>query len=243
MYEAATTNIARWRYFPLAAKYNGVGNLQRDVLVADGPAIGERVMDHLKRREWSLGMLAERSGLNKGYLSQLTRGRVDNPGATTLGKIAAALRVPLSELTGERPMAPRQEQVLEGAVGLPVLKRRVHAGGESYWDDTPDTVWVPRQFRDRYPRARVAIVDGSCMSPHIDAGEKILFDPDQMPVNGQMVVVTTDEGQTLLKWFRLDEDGRPFLRSADGQELRPNGAIVEGVVIEVRKGAIRDPEA
>lgn len=128
-------------------------------------------------------------------------------------------------------------------MGLPVLQRRVHAGGDSFWGDTNDTVWVPRNFLALHPRAQVAIVDGECMKPHIEAGERILFDPDQQPVDGQMVVVTTEEGQTLLKWYRLDELGRPFLRSADGQQIRPNGAKVEGVVIEVRRGAIRDPEA
>lgn len=208
-----------------------------------GAQVGQRLRVLMDRRGWSLGVLADRAGVDKGHLSVLLRGKVPNPGAATLRKLSAALGVDLSEITGERPIPRRQPQVLEGAVGLPVLKRRVHAGGESYWGDTEDTIWVPRQFRDRYPRAQVAVVDGRCMSPHIEPGEKILFDPDQKPVDGQMVVITTDDGQTLLKWFRLDDEGRPFLRSADGEEIRPNGAIIEGVVIEVRRGAIRDPQA
>lgn len=218
-------------------------NTQERLLDSFGARAGQRIKELMDRRGWTLGTLADRSGVDKGHLSILLRGRVANPGGVTLEKIATALGVSASEITGERPMPRRQEQVLEGAVGLPVLKRRVHAGGESGWGDTDDTVWVPHIFRARYPRAMVAIVDGTCMSPHIEQGEKILFDPDQAPVDGQMVVVTTEDGQTLLKWFRLDDDGRPFLRSADGVEIRPNGAIIEGVVIEVRKGAIRDPEA
>lgn len=205
-------------------------------------AIGDRLTGLRERRAWSMGQLAERSGVSRAAISRIEAGLTPSPGAETLRKLAEALGVGVSEITGERPIPRRQPQVMEGAVGLPVLKRRVHAGGDSYWSDTDDTVWVPRQFRDRYPRAQVAIVDGTCMSPHIEQGEKILFDPDGRPVDGQMVVVTTDDGQTLLKWFRLDDDGRPFLRSADGQEIRPNGAIIEGVVIEVRRGAIRDPE-
>lgn len=196
-----------------------------------------------ERRGLSQNQLAIRAEVGNSTVSRIEAGIITNPGHITLGKIAGALRVHPSELTGERPLPPRDDQVLEGAVGLPVLSRPVHAGNETFWTDTPDTVWVPRVFRDRYPRARVAVVDGDCMSPHIEQGEKILFDPDQRPVDGQMVVVTTEDGQTLLKWFRLDDDGRPFLRSADGQEIRPNGAIIEGVVIEVRKGAVRDPEA
>lgn len=204
--------------------------------------IGQRVLALMTRREWTLGKLAERSGVSKSQLSLLTRDLIEAPRVDTLEKIAQGLGVDLSEITGERPMPRRERQVLEGAVGLPVLKRRVHAG-ESAWGDTADTVWVPHSLLRMHPRTLVAVVDGSCMSPHIEPGERILFDPDLKPVNGQMVVVTTEDGQTLLKWFRLDELGRPYLRSADGQEIRPNGAKIEGVVLEVRRGAIRDPEA
>lgn len=185
-----------------------------------------------QRRGWSQSQLAAHSEISNSTVSRIESGDILSPGVEILRRLSGALRVDLSDLTGERPMPRRQPQVLEGAVGLPVYKRRVHAGGETYWDDTPDTVWVPNSFRARYPRAIVAIVDGDCMSPHIDQGEKILFDPDQKPVNGQMVVVTTEDGQTLLKWYRLDEEGEPFLRSADGQEIRPNGAIIEGGVHE-----------
>lgn len=211
--------------------------------MAEETVVGDRVRLLRERREWSYAQLGARAGLDPTTVWKIETGATANPGHKTLEKLSVAFGVDPSEITGARPIPRRQPQVLEGAVGLPVLRRKVHAGGDPYWDDTPDTVWVPRIFLARHPRAQVAVVDGTCMSPHIEAGEKILFDPDQQPIDGQMVVVTTEDGQTLLKWFRLDELGRPFLRSADGQEIRPNGAKVEGVVIEVRKGAIRDPEA
>jgi transcriptional regulator with XRE-family HTH domain len=195
------------------------------------------------RRGWSQNQLAAQSYVSNSTISRIESGDIESPGVEILRRLSGALRVDLSDLTGERPVPRRQPQVMEGAVGLPVLTRRVHAGGEGYWGDTEDTVWVPRTFLSLHPRAQVAVVDGKCMSPHIEAGEKILFDPDVQPVDGQMVVVTTEDGQTLLKWFRLDDLGRPYLRSADGEEIRPNGAKVEGVVIEVRRGAVRDPEA
>lgn len=206
-------------------------------------SVAVRLKSLRTRRGWSQNQLSSHAEVSNSTISRIESGDIQSPGVDILRKLSGALGVDLSEITGERPMPRRQPQILEGAVGLPVLKRRVHAGGDSFWGDTEDTVWVPRNFLALHPRTQVAIVDGACMSPHIEQGERILFDPDQKPVDGQMVVVTTEDGQTLLKWFRLDELGRPFLRSADGQQIRPNGAKVEGVVIEVRRGAVRDPEA
>jgi transcriptional regulator with XRE-family HTH domain len=206
-------------------------------------AIADRLTSLRERRGWSMGQLADRSGVSRAAISRIESGGTPSPGAATLVRLAGALGVDLADLTGDRPMPRRQPQVLEGAVGLPVYKRRVHAGGDSFWGDTEDTLWVPHEFLRMHPRARVAIVDGTCMSPFVEQGEKIVFDPDQRPVDRQMVVVTTDQGETLLKWYRLDALGRPYLRSADGDEIRPNGARIEGVVIEMRRGAVRDPEA
>lgn len=214
------------------------------VSMAEQPqTIGGRLRLLRERHGWSLAQLGGRSEVDPTTIWKIESGMTANPGHKTLVRIAGALGVDPSEITGERPVPRRQRQILEGAVGLPVYKRRVHAGGEGYWGDTEDTLWVPHEFLRRYPRARVAVVDGTCMSPFVEQGEKIVLDPDQKPVDGQMVVVTTDLGETLLKWYRLDALGRPFLRSADGQEMRPNGAKIEGVVIEMRRGAVRDPEA
>lgn len=61
-----------------------------------------RLSDHLKdlrdRRGWSLRELAERSGLSNGYLSLLENGRVENPSAAVLGKLAKAFGVALDDL-------------------------------------------------------------------------------------------------------------------------------------------------
>lgn len=205
--------------------------------------LATRVRRLRESRGWSLANLGARAGVDPTTIWKIEHGKTPNPGNETLVKISGALGVHLLELTGERPMPPRQPEVVGGGVKLPVVRRRVHAGGETDWGDTGDDYWVPLRFKILYPRVQAAIVDGDCMSPHIRTGDKVLFDPDRTPVNGQMVVVTTEDGHTLLKWFRVGADGRAFLRSADGQEMRPNGAKVEGVVMEVHRGAIRDPEA
>lgn len=243
MLDVSTTKIEPGALAALEVSYNLVGFPKRRMPVPDGALVGGLILDHLKRREWSLGMLADRSGLNKGYLSQLTRGRVKNPGAQTLGKISDALRVPLSEITGESPMQLRRVEIFEGVARVPVMQVRVQASGRPTWGDSSERLPVPLDVAAGRPNVRAAVVTGHCMEPRVSAGDRVVFDPDATPQNAQMVIVTTEDGATLVKWYRIDPLGRPYLRAADGTEVRPNGAKVEGVVLYVSRRAPRDPEA
>lgn len=208
----------------------------------DGAQAGLRIKKIIDARGWSLGRLASQSGVDKGHLSVLLRGGVPNPGAGTLGKIAGALGVPLSEITGERPMPRRQAQVFEGGVAVPVMKRRVHAGGESAWDDTTETVYVSLFLKARHPNIKAAVVTGDCMEPWVMQGESVMFDPDQRPINRDMVIVTDDEGETMVKWYRINPDGDAYLVAVDGIPMRPTGARIEGVVVAAYRTDLRQPE-
>lgn len=243
MLDVSTTSFESWGCIALEGSYNVVGFPQRRWSVPEGALVGSLILDHLKRREWSLGMLADRSGLNKGYLSQLTRGMVRNPGAVTLGKISDALRVPLSEITGENPMPLRRVKIYEGVARVPIMNIRVQASGRPTWDDTSQSLPVPPDVAAGRPNAKAVMVTGQCMEPQVSAGDHVVFDPDATPQNAQMVIVSTEDGATLVKWYRIDPLGRPYLRAADGTEIRPNGAKVVGVVLYVSRRAPRDPEA
>lgn len=100
----------------------------------DGPAAGQRVKELMERRGWSLGTLADRSGVDKGHLSVMLRGRVPNPGVGTLRKLSDALGVSLSEITGEKPMPKRRMEITEGVARLPLRTLRVQADGHPSWD-------------------------------------------------------------------------------------------------------------
>lgn len=206
-----------------------------------GETVAIRVKALIDQRGWSLGALSQRSGLDKGYLSQLTRGKVANPGVHTLEKISEALGVDLSEITGERPMPRRRAEIFEGVAMVPLMRVRVQASGSPTWDDTRESVPVEISVATGRPNIRAAIVSGDCMGSYVMAGERVVFDPDAYPQDRDMVVVTTDEGTTMVKWYRVDPLGRPYLRAADGTEIRPNGAKVEGVVLTVARRALRDP--
>lgn len=125
---------------------------------------------------------------------------------------------------------------------MPLMNLRVQADGQPAWSDTSDTIIVSRRLGVGRPNAFAATVTGSCMTPHVLAGEIVLIDPDRQPQDRNMVVVTTDDGETLVKWYRVDELGRPYLRAADGTTMRPNGAKLQGVVFRIERDAIDDPE-
>jgi transcriptional regulator with XRE-family HTH domain len=59
--------------------------------------LGERIQALRTKRGLTQQKLAEKTGLSRGFLARLERGRHD-PAATTLAKIARALRVPISSL-------------------------------------------------------------------------------------------------------------------------------------------------
>lgn len=196
----------------------------------------------MDQRGWSIGTLSDRSGVDKGHLSVMLRGRVPNPGTVTLGKIANALGVSLSEITGEKPMPKRRAEIFEGVARVPVMRVRVQASGSPAWDDTRENIYVSAGIAAGRPNIRAAIVTGECMSPHVAPGDRVVFDPDGVAKDRDMVIVTTEDGDVLVKWFRVDPLGRPYLRAADGTEIRPNGAKIEGVVLTTERRALRDPE-
>ena len=211
-------------------------------MARENPGVGERLKTLRARRGWSLPQLAERANVNHSTIWKIEEGKTSNPGAETLRKLSGALGVDLSEITGERPMPRRRAEVFEGVAMVPVMRVRVQASGHPTWDDTRETVYVDLALAAGRPNIRAATVSGSCMGAYVLAGERVVFDPDATPQDGEMVVVTTDDGATMVKWFRIDPLGRPYLRADDGTEIRPNGAKVEGVVLTVIRKALRDPE-
>jgi transcriptional regulator with XRE-family HTH domain len=59
--------------------------------------LGRRIQTLRDQRKMTQEQLAAKTGLSRGYLARLETGRHD-PSATTLAKIALALRVPISSL-------------------------------------------------------------------------------------------------------------------------------------------------
>lgn len=206
--------------------------------------VGVQIRSLRERHGWSLAQLGARAGLDPTTIWKIETGKTPNPGNITLGKVSDALGVPLSEITGERRMSPRRTTVIEGVAVVPVSSIRVQASGDPLYDETPDIVTTLSKYAiSRADQLRAAVVSGDCMHPHVNAGDVVIFDPQaRTPNDRQMVVVLDSEGATLVKWYRLDTAGQPYLRAADGTEIRPNGARIIGTVIDISRRPARDPE-
>jgi transcriptional regulator with XRE-family HTH domain len=61
--------------------------------------IGMRIKALRESRDWSQEKLAKRARISRGYLARLETGRHE-PTLTMLGKLARALKVPVTELLG-----------------------------------------------------------------------------------------------------------------------------------------------
>lgn len=237
---------------------------ERDVL-------GTTLAETRKRRGMSQRKLAELSGISNTMIASIERGRGSRgsapvrPSPDTLRLLAAGLSTDLLDghvddaarafhyerlmraagyLADPEPAleSRRRDGGFEDVVDVPVMRVRVQASGQPTWDDTRETVVVSSHLAAGRPNIRAAIVSGACMEPYVTAGERIVFDPDAHPQDRDMVVVSDEDGATLVKWFRVDPLGRRYLRAADGTMIRPNGAKIEGVVLAVVRQVLRDPE-
>jgi transcriptional regulator with XRE-family HTH domain len=89
-------------------------------MAVSAKAFGLNVYQIREQRRWTLVDLAQRSGLDRGYLGQVELGH-KNPTLQTMNRIADALSVPLSSLLHEEPpgslSAPQMVAVLGPSSG------------------------------------------------------------------------------------------------------------------------------
>lgn len=74
--------------------------------------IGQRVRLLREAREWNQSDLARRAGVSSSYISRLESGQHHRPSHAQVGKIAAALGVHPSELTGDLT-SPSEDEARE----------------------------------------------------------------------------------------------------------------------------------
>jgi transcriptional regulator with XRE-family HTH domain len=188
-------------------------------------------------------MLADRAGLSTAYISRLERDQYQNPGNSTLGKIATALDVQIADLLhepGQRSSSPRT-QIEPHRAFVPLIDRMVHAGADTWWQDTGETVEVSSAMAARFGNLLSGLVTGSCMQPHASPGDIVIWDQGSTHwADGEMVVVSLD-GNLLIKWAYREPGGGVLLTAPDGTEIRPDGAILEGPVVDIRRRPVRGP--
>ena len=97
--------------------------------------IAQRLQALRAQRQFSLAQLAERSGVSKGMISKVERAQ-SSPTAALLGRLAAGLGVPLTQLLAPPPAAPQRLRPL---------------ALQALWTD-PQLGYMRRQVRARDPR-------------------------------------------------------------------------------------------
>jgi transcriptional regulator with XRE-family HTH domain len=94
-------------------------------MLDDTSMIGARVRAARARQGMSLGRLAEATGLSKAFLSRAERGERGLDRYSTVQKIAEALHVPLTELTGQ-PYQPRSAEDVRARTAVADLRDILH---------------------------------------------------------------------------------------------------------------------
>lgn len=103
--------------------------------------IGETLRRLRDERGWTQYRLAKRAGLSPSYIHKLEAGKHPRPSSETVGKLARALGVPTSELTGEKEetlgpagVLTRREREVEIVI-RGILQDVVHLG--AHIEDMP----------------------------------------------------------------------------------------------------------
>ena len=206
----------------------------------NGLTIGQRLVV-LMGDTWTLGKLADRSGVSKAQLSLLTRDLIEHPRVDTLEKIAAAMRMKLTDITGETDPTP-QVTIYAGVAWVPYVERSVHAGADPWRESAGRTPLSEEEARG-HRRLYAGRVAGSCMVPDVVPDATVIWDPDMRhPADGQMVVVSVN-GELMVKMAYRDADGVYVLVSNDGREVYPNGVVLEGVVVKITNNPRRGPRS
>jgi transcriptional regulator with XRE-family HTH domain len=99
----------------------------------DRPLVGRQVRRWRNERELTLAGVAERTGLNIGYLSQIENDKA-SPSLSCLGQIAAALDVPAAWFLMDDVAAPVVVRVSERSVVTTELGRIEHVDGRTSRD-------------------------------------------------------------------------------------------------------------
>lgn len=97
--------------------------------------------------------------------------------------------------------------------------------------ETGETVGVSSQLLEGRQRLLAAVVDAGGMGPHILIGDRVVFDPDEVPGHGKVAVLV--HGQATICAWKITVRNETRYRLADGTALKPDQVQVVGTVVYV----------
>lgn len=179
-------------------------------------SLAERLKSARLRAGLSQAEAARRAGIAQPTYQGLETGKYKST-ANIMG-IARALGVRPEELTGDIPSA----DILTPAEGKGITLREVPVVGTAQLGS--DGFWVEEEYPVGYSPEAVAWptsdgnayslrVVGDSMSPRIRHGERVILEPNAEVLPGDEVLVRTTAGQSMVKVFLYERDGRVYLES------------------------------
>lgn len=211
--------------------------IRRGELVRAGPAI-------------SLRELARCSGINHATLSEAENGKGwvgKLPSLEDLEALARCLDVTLPELVG-RPIVGMPVPEPPAEEPLDALLRRI--GAEPVYEYPVELEQVgsagpgagviqgeeePPRRRRREPTRYLLRVEGDCLTPEVEPGDRVEFEPDAAYEPGDLVVAVQD-GETVLIKHYDEVDDVQYLLPINGHPLRIGpGLRIIGVVKEIHR--------
>ncbi|NWC92654.1 MULTISPECIES: LexA family transcriptional regulator [unclassified Pseudomonas] len=170
-------------------------------------SIGERIGAEMAARGWSEGEMARRTGLKQPTVHRIVAGESKSPKRENIEKIAKALRLPSKWLWdgGPRPESSLNDEsnVVSGPP-ITTPARRIDIMGTAQMG--PDGHWVGLEdaggFVETWSRdsdAYALLLRGDSMAPAIRSGWIAVCEPNHRLVPGEYVMVTTTDGQSMVK--------------------------------------------
>lgn len=152
----------------------------------DISALRATIQDEMDRQGFSRRRLSREAGIGETAVRDLLE-RTANPGIATLHKVADALKVPLTKLTGMDSVP------LVGKIG---------AGGlVAYQSDDDDHEFVPRPPSGAGDIIALEVL-GDSMLPKYEAGDVIYIENEDSPIDrqvGEYCAIRLADGGTYLK--------------------------------------------
>ena len=158
-------------------------------------SIAETIKSLRNGAGYSQAKLAEFIGVDRSAIAQWENG-LSEPRMGNVRKLATLFGIPVSKLIDSK------ESSTGAFVRLTTLGK-VHAGPFADEDASSRTIDIPATVLRRHPSAQAVLVEGDCMNRVAPDGAAVVFDPNLMPLNGQIAVVETEDHQALIRrWYK-----------------------------------------
>lgn len=211
------------------------------VMIVSAPSssgVGQRLLRILRARSISLSELArmtERRGqkVSLSQLSLLTRGEIDQPRLSTLRAICAALGIATDALLGDLALTEGVTDINQRHWSPTSLVSVVLCMSDGGFIETGETVGVSSTLVEGRQRTLAAVVEGGGMGPAILIGDRVVFDPDEVPTHGKVALLLYGQA-TICAWL-VEAHGEARYRLADGTALRVDQVKLMGTVVYVMR--------